>query len=151
MLPRMRTRRGYSLIELIIVLALLALAIGLAYPGARAAADGWAVRAARDATASVLASTRAAAVAHRGAELLVVQATGEVLTRTARSPRPLPRLSVTTDWGVALSSPGFAGDTVSIRYDALGLGRVASRTLRFERGASSAGITVSAYGRIRRW
>lgn len=147
----MRTRRGYSLLELIIVLALLTIAIGLAYPGARAAADGWAVRAARDATASVLASTRAAAVAHRGAEVLVVQATGDVLTRNRRSDRPLPRLSVMRDWGVTLSSSGAGGDTVSIRYDALGIGRVASRTLRFERGASSAGITVSAYGRIRQW
>lgn len=147
----MRHARGYTLLELVIVLALLALAIGLAYPAARTASDVWAVRAARDATASLLAGTRAAAIAQRGAELLVVPGAGEVLTRTRSAPRPERRLSLTRDWGVALVAPGFGGDTIAIRYDALGLGRVASRTLRFERGAAVAGITVASYGRVRRW
>jgi hypothetical protein len=37
-----------------------------------------------------------------------------------------------------------------LRYDALGLGRVASQTLLFTRGRAEARLTVSAYGRIRR-
>lgn len=142
---------GQTLLELIVALALLALAIGLAYPATRRAADVWAVRGARDATASLLASTRTAAIAHRGAELLVVPASGSVLTRTRAAPQSTPRLEVAGEWGVTISSPGFGGDTISIRYDALGLGRVASRTLRFERGSASGGITVAAYGRVRRW
>jgi prepilin-type N-terminal cleavage/methylation domain-containing protein len=147
----MRKPLGYTLLELVVVLALLAIAIGLAYPATRAASDAWAVRAARDATASVLAATRAAAIAHRGAELLVVPATGDVLTRTAAAPAAEERLRIGRDWRVALSSPGFGGDTIAIRYDAIGLGRVASRTLRFERGSAAAGITIAAYGRVRRW
>lgn len=147
----MRNRSGYTLLELTVVLALLALAIGLAYPGARTAADAWAVRAARDAVASVLAGTRAAALSQRGAELLIVPETGVVLVRTGSRPRAARQLDVTRDWGVVVSSPGSSADTIAIRYDALGLGRIANRTLRFERGRSAAGITIAAYGRARRW
>lgn len=147
----MQKRGGHTLLELIVVLALLAIAIGLVYPGARAAADAWAVRGARDATASVLANTRAAALAHRGADLLVVPAHGRVLVRTARSGAPVPRLELAGDWDVTVSSPGFRGDTILVHYDAIGLGRVASRTLRFERGRAVAGLTIAAYGRVRRW
>ena len=147
----MRERRGYTLLELIVVLALLAIAIGFVYPGARAAADAWAVRAARDATAAVLAGTRAAAIAHRGADLLVVPARGSVLMRTGGAGAPQPRLEVQRDWGVTVSSPGFGGDTIVVRYDAIGLGRIANRTLRFERGRAVAGLTIAAYGRVRRW
>ena len=147
----MREPGGFTLLELVVVLALLALAIGVAYPGARAAADAWAVRAARDATASVLAGTRAAAQAQRGAELLVVVSEGRLLARSGARPEPVPRLELVRDWGVTVVSPGSSGDTVVIRYDALGLGRIANRTLRFERGRAVAGLTVSAYGRVRRW
>jgi prepilin-type N-terminal cleavage/methylation domain-containing protein len=147
----MRARRGFTLLELVVVLALLALAIGIAYPGARAASDAWAVRAARDAAASVLAGARTAAQAHRGAEVLVVVGEGRVLTRSGARPLPELRLELGRDWGVAVISPGFSGDTIVVRYDALGLGRIANRTLRFERGRATAGLTVSAYGRVRRW
>ena len=147
----MRNRSGYTLLELTVVLALLALAIGLAYPGARTAADAWAVRAARDAVASVLAGTRAAAMSQRGAELLIVPATGAVLVRTGAQPRATLELDVARDWGVVISTPGATADTIAIRYDAIGLGRIANRTLRFERGRAAAGLTVSAYGRVRRW
>lgn len=147
----MRNRPGHTLLELMVALALLALVIGLAYPAARAAADVWAVRAARDATASLLAATRVAAIAHRGAELLIVPQHGSILMRTRMDPRPRVRLVLAETWRVSVSSPGFGGDTISIRYDALGLGRVASRTLRFRRGAAAAGLTVASYGRVRRW
>ena len=146
----MRNRCGHTLLELLVVLALLAIAIGLAYPATRAVADAWAVRAARDAAAALLASTRAAAIAHRGAELLVVPADGTVLLRRAGA-APEPRLRLRDEWRVRVISPAFSGDTLVVRYDALGLGRVASRTLRFERGRAVAGLTIASYGRVRRW
>jgi prepilin-type N-terminal cleavage/methylation domain-containing protein len=147
----MRTRSGYTLLELTVVMALLALAIGIAYPGARSAADAWAVRAARDAVAATLAGTRAAALAQRGAELLIVPESGVLLVRTGMQPRPTARLELTRDWRVTVTSPGSTADTIVIRYDAIGLGRIANRTLRFERGRAVAGITIAAYGRARRW
>ena len=134
------------------MLALLALAIGLAYPAARGAADAWAVRAARDAVGAALAGARAAALTQRGAEVLLVPVDGTVLVRSGASDAaPRPTLQLQRDWRVALSSPGFSGDTIAIRYDAIGIGRIANRTLRFERGRAIAGLTVSAYGRVRAW
>lgn len=148
----MNGRRGHTLTELLIVLALLALAIGVAYPAARGAADAWAVRAARDAVGATLAGARAAALTQRGAEVLLVPADGTVSTRTGMDAAPpRPRLDLAGDWRVVLTSPGFAGDTIAIRYDAIGVGRLANRTLRFERGRAVAGLTVSAYGRVRAW
>lgn len=147
----MRGSTGYSLLELTVAMALLALAIGVAYPGARAASDAWAVRAARDAAAAVLAGTRAAALGQRGAEVLIVPEEGALLTRSVTEDTPVKRLELTDEWGVAVGSPGFGGDTIVIRYDALGIGRMANRTLRFERGRAAAGLTISAYGRVRAW
>lgn len=146
----MHGRRGHTLIELLIVLALLVLAIGLAYPAVRAASDAWAVRGARDAVAALIAGARAAALTERGAAVLLVPADGAVLTR-AGAGASRSRLQLTRDWRVAVSSPGFSGDTIVIRYDAIGIGRIANRTLRFERGRAVAGLTVSAYGRVRAW
>ena len=148
----MLQRRGYTVIELLVVLALLALALGLAYPAARRAADAWAVRAARDGVAAVIAGARAAALTARGAEVLLVTADGTVLARpTDAASAAHVRLRLLRDWNVSVNSPGFSGDTIIIRYDALGIGRIANRTLRFERGRAVAGLTISAYGRVRAW
>ncbi|HEX6589358.1 MAG TPA: prepilin-type N-terminal cleavage/methylation domain-containing protein [Longimicrobiales bacterium] len=147
----MHGHRGYTLIELLVVLALLALAIGLAYPSARAASDAWAVRAARDGVAAVLAGARASALTRRGAEVLLVPDQGVVLLRAGTAPVSPRALLHLDEWRVALTSPGFTGDTIVIRYDAIGIGRLANRTLRFERGRAVAGLTVSAYGRVRAW
>ena len=38
-----------------------------------------------------------------------------------------------------------------VRFDGLGLGQVASTTVRFRRGDAEAGLTLSSYGRVRRW
>ena len=77
---------------------------------------------------------------------------GTVLTLVGSADaRPRPHLRLAQDWRVTVSSPGFAGDTIAIRYDAIGIGRIANRTLRFERGHAVAGLTVSAYGRVRAW
>jgi hypothetical protein len=40
---------------------------------------------------------------------------------------------------------------VEIAFDALGLGRIASQTLRFRLESQEAGLTVSSFGRVRRW
>jgi len=42
-------------------------------------------------------------------------------------------------------------DTVVLRFDALGVGRMTSRTFRVRRGSAEAGLTVATYGRVRRW
>jgi len=141
-------RRGYSILELTLLLALAALLLGLAWPGARAARDAYAVRAARTETVDALARTRALAIARGGAALSaladsallhVVDAADSVHVRVDLRP-----LGVELDGGAGV-------DSFRVVYDGLGLGRVASRSIRLTRGRAEARITVSAYGRVRAW
>jgi hypothetical protein len=59
-------------------------------------------------------------------------------------------LRLADTWGVIVAVGG-ASRPVVIDFNAIGLGVVASRTITLTRGAAQAGLSVSAYGRIRRW
>lgn len=147
--PRgMRHRPGFTLLELLIVLALSGVLLSLALPRLQHWRDRAAVRAARNEIAAVIATTRLAAIAHGGAVLMldsvadrcwIVLGDGE--TESALDLHRRHRVDLD------LGGTSF----VSLRYDGLGIGRVASRTVAFRRGSARAGLTVSAYGRVRRW
>lgn len=143
-----RTERpGYTLIELITVMAVLAMLLGVAVPPALRWRDAAAVRSARDEFAAGLAWTRVAAASHGGATLVLDPATGRFWTRTAG--RDAPPTDLGAQYGVHVD-PGTTGPVV-FHYDALGIGRLTNRTVRLRRGSAEAGVTVSAYGRYRRW
>lgn len=144
----MERLRGFSLLELLLVLALLGVLLGIALPSTATWRDRMAVHAAREEVAAALSWTRLAAASSGGAELVVDAATGRVWTVTheASAVRPVDlreRYGVRVDVGRA--------DTVFLRFDALGIGRIASRRIRILRGRAEAGLVVSAYGRVRRW
>jgi type II secretory pathway pseudopilin PulG len=144
----MRTRRaGQSLIELVFTASILAVLLGLAAPPARLTLDTAAVRAARDALAGRLAVTRAAAIARGGATLEVHAATGMVRIRDAQGRQVGDDLDL-AGYRVDIGT-GAAHDPVLIRFDALGIGRMAGRTFVITRGRAEARLTVSAYGRWR--
>ena len=142
----MRNRMGTSLIELMVVLALLGLLLGIAAPPASRWRDVLAVRAARDELASGLAMTRARATATGGAALFLDASNGVFWIATGRGAGAVT--DVGRRYGVSIEG---ADGVVEIRYDALGIGRLANRTLRFRRGRAESGLAVSAYGRVRRW
>jgi len=133
-----------------VVLALLALLLGAAAPALGGALDGYAVRVARDGLAAELARTRMAAVSHGGAELVVDPAAGRawIVTRAGDTIRGAV-LGEGLD--IQVTPDGAAGGAVAIRFDGLGVGRLASRTVRFRRGRAEAGLTISSYGRVRAW
>ena len=145
--PRGMPVRGYSLLELLIVLSISAVLLAAVAPPFARWRDGAAVRAAREEIASAFAYTRLAAAAHGGAELLIDPVTARVATRTGGQWRD--SIDLGHRYGVRISL-GAATPAV-FRYDALGIGRATSRTIRVERGGVVAGVTVSAYGRYRRW
>ncbi len=41
--------------------------------------------------------------------------------------------------------------SLRLRYDGLGIGRIANSTIRLQRGTAEAGLSISAYGRVRTW
>ncbi|HSH46570.1 MAG TPA: prepilin-type N-terminal cleavage/methylation domain-containing protein [Longimicrobiales bacterium] len=137
---------GFSLLELIVVLGLLATLLGAALPPALRWRDALAVRAARDEVVSALAWTRVAAVARGGARLVIEPSSGRVRTETAGAARI--HVDLARRYGVSLEGERA---TIEIGYDALGIGRGANRTLILRRGAARASVIVSLYGRVRAW
>lgn len=144
----METRAGYTLVELLLVLSLSALLAGAAASSLARWRDAAAVRAAREELAGALAWTRLTALTHGGASLRVDPASARIRVVTARGPAR-PEVDLAARFGVTLEAG--RGDPFELRYDGLGLGRGTSRTFTLRRGTRRAGLTVSWYGRYRRW
>ena len=139
---------GYTLLETMAALALLCVVLGIALPPVARWRDDAAVRAARDEIAAELAAARMAAVARGGAGLVVDPVTGRVWVVSGAG-RAGEAIDVAGRYGVRLRVG--PGGPVLIAYDALGIGRLGSRTIEVRRGRAAGGLTVSAYGRVRRW
>jgi len=140
-----RSQGAFTLPELLVVLVVLAVAFGLALPVAGSMLDRWAVRSARDQALALLHRTRMEARLSGGARLELASDPVEL--------RITVDDSLVTRWrgagGVTLDLPGGRGEDV-LRFDALGLGIVTSRTLRFRRGRAESRLVVSSRGRGRR-
>ncbi|MGD8276574.1 MAG: hypothetical protein PVH00_01050 [Gemmatimonadota bacterium] len=146
-----RLRAGASLAELVLSLAILGCAAAIATPRLTGARDEYAVRAARDAAAALVDRARLLAQLRGSARLDVDPARSEIRVESPiGSPMATP-LRSGAEWGAALTVAGGRPGTVSLDFDAHGLGRLANRTLRFRRGDREARLTLSTYGRVRRW
>lgn len=141
---------GVTLIELAIALVVIGVLLGTgAVPFARAL-DRYAVRGARDALAAGLAHARATAIASGGAELVIDLRAARYRVHIAGG-STAPPVDLRAQYRVVVSADGQAADSIAFRFDALGIGRMTSRTIRFRRGRAEAGLTVATYGRVRRW
>lgn len=156
-------RPGTTLIELAIVLTLIAILLTVATPPLRRGADAVAARGARDALAAAVAQTRALAVARGGAALIVdPDRTRYRIEAPPGQPTAPPvdlgaryRVRLTLDDGSAVGGAGRSGgaarDPITLSFDPRGLGRMTNRTVHLWRGDARASLTLSAYGRPRRW
>lgn len=145
-----KARSGLTLLELLLYLCILAVLFGLAAPAAGRALDRLAVVAARDALSASLARARAAAVARGGARLVVDTEAGRCWVQAGPGIVGTP-LDLAREFRVRIVADGSAPNPVVLRFDALGIGRMTSRTFRLRRGSEEGRLTVSAYGRARRW
>jgi type II secretory pathway pseudopilin PulG len=144
---RMRHHGGYTLVELALVLLLATMLLVAATPSLLNARDVVAVRAARAELIAAAATARSAAVLNGGAMLLIdvasarvwIETDGGILIGEIRDLRSRHGVSCEADRAVP----------IRVRYDALGIGRLANTTVRLRRGTVLAVITVSAYGRVR--
>ena len=149
----MTTRRipGHTLPELLVVLALLAIAASMTAPRVGSGLDAYAVRAARDATAAALSQARALALARGSAVAIVDGAQGTVAVESPAGRPAGETVRVGALFHVGIDTDGAPAATVTLRFDALGIGRFSNHTLRFRRGVAAAHLTLSSYGRPRRW
>jgi Tfp pilus assembly protein FimT len=142
-------RTAHTLVELLTALLLTAILLAIAMPRVSAWRDAAAARAARDELAARLAWTRIAAASHGGAALVLdipaARYRVELVDGIAAHSGDLRAL-----FGVVIESTT-TQDSLVLRYDALGIGRTTGGTLRVRRGAAVAGLTITPYGRYRRW
>lgn len=140
-------RDGHTLLELCSALLLAALAGSVLLRGGRDLRDGMAVVAAREAVAGLVAEARVHAVARGGA---VVRIEGGPWRASAEAGDSVLRsVALEEELGVLVTLT--RGRTATeLRFDALGLGQVASETVRFRRGDVERALVISGYGRVRR-
>jgi len=146
-----RRRAGTSLAELVLSLAILSCAAAFATPRLVGARDEYAVRAARDAAAALVDRARLLAQLRGSARLQIDPARSEIRVEAPIGSPVASPLRSATEWGAVISVAGSRPGMVSLDFDAHGLGRLANRTLRFRRGGREARLTLSTYGRVRRW
>jgi len=143
-------RNGSSLTDLIVTLALLAIVLAIGAPRLQGARDAYATRAARDAAAAVVERARVLAAARGTARLIVEPAAGTLALESPVGAPARATLAIHDAFGVALSVDGHTVTRVTLDFNALGLGVVANRTLRFRRGGAESVLILSMHGRGRR-
>jgi len=139
--------RGYTLIELTFVLLLTGLAASSLAPAARRYRDRAAVLAAREAVVGLLAEARLAAVERGSGRVSLTPDPWRAASIAGDS--VMRWVSLAEEFEIQLSADDAEG-AVEIRFGPLGLGQVASHTLRFRRGSQVAELVVASYGRVRR-
>lgn len=142
---------GTTLIELVFVLTLIAILAGIGVPPLRRAADAVGARSARDALAASVARARALAVARGGAELIVDARAGSFWIESPSGRAVGEPVDLAARFRVQLHVEGAADEPVALVFDGRGLGRMTNRTFEVRRGSARARLTLSAYGRPRRW
>jgi hypothetical protein len=138
--------RGYTLLETVTVLVLLGTITAALTPAFRHYGDTAAVVAARESVVGLITRARVAATG-AGGSTVHLRATPSIAWLSVggvdvEAERLEHELGVVVDLG--------GRDEVVLSFDALGIGRVASATLRFKRGRSERTLVVAAYGRVRR-
>jgi len=139
-------RSGVTLFELLVALAIGSVTLSLTLPRARRGEDRLAVRSAQTALAHAVRTARAAAERSGSAEVVVQLDSATV--RLVRPGRSELRLSLGTDFGVSIRSGTRGTGEARFRFDRLGVGRFASRSLTVRRGQATRQVVISSYGRV---
>jgi len=140
-------RRGYTLIELSLVLVLAGVTCLSLLSTARRLRDRMAVVAAREAVAGLFARARVDAILTGGSAVHVQSVPSRAWMEGAQG--AFSSVELATDLSVTVTLGG-GRSSADMQYDALGIGRVASETMTFHRGRQQAQLIVSGYGRVRR-
>ncbi|MEM7417444.1 MAG: GspH/FimT family pseudopilin [Gemmatimonadota bacterium] len=136
--------RGYTVVELVAVLTLLATLLGLSIPPISAWRDRASVDSAAAELRSLLREARSRSLGV-GAEVTLsltpptaeLSVAGSTL-RTIRLTRDAP---IDVDFG--------GRQRLTLRFDAMGIGRFSAATIRYRFGSATRRVIVSSWGRVR--
>jgi Tfp pilus assembly protein FimT len=136
---------GFTVLELATVLLLMGFSLANLLPVAHRQLDRMAVLAAREEVAGLFNQARFEAVALGRATLQLNSVTAS--TTLFAGGEVVGHVALMEEYRVTLTLSRDRSET-EITFDPLGLGRVASQTLRFSRGEAEAGLVVSSLGRV---
>ena len=139
---------GATMVELLVLMAVMGVLCTIGTVSVARTLDRVAVLTARDGLAAHVAEARALALA-RGSALVVVDPT----TSSSRIESPegvSAGRSLHLVRGTRLTIDG-RSDPVMLEFDGRGVGVLAGRTFRIRRNGAEARLTLSSYGRPRRW
>lgn len=140
------TRGGVTLPELLIALSFMGILVTIALPNLQNGLDALTARAARETAFALFSRARVIALQNGGATIELNALNDMITLRSASGEIHHEQFFTSADLVLDDSDA-----TVVLRYDAHGLGRMMSRTLRFRARSAIAGLTVSSFGRVRRW
>ena len=144
--PRQSRRvAAFTILEMVVALALAGVLVGISLPAGRGLLDRWAVGAERDRALAALHRVRVEARIRDGATLAVDGRTGVLTARAGDS--ILWSRGDGSRSGVRITRPDGAPVVDTLDFDAWGLGVVTSRTLVFRRGQAEARLVISSRGR----
>jgi type II secretory pathway pseudopilin PulG len=136
---------GFTVLEITAVILLMGLFLGTLVPAARRQLDRFAVLGAREEMAGLFHRARSLAVAFGGAKLHLDSDSASATLFAGGE--EVDHVAFMEEYRVSL---GLSNDRTEadLNFDPLGLGRVASQTLRLFRGEAEAGLVVSSFGRV---
>lgn len=140
----MAPRTGATLYELLIALSLIGVLLSIAFPNMRSSLDALNARAAREAAFALFSRARVMALQQGGANIMIDARGDRIRISTGQTSYE----QFFRDADLVIEG---REDTVTLRYDAHGLGRMMSRTVTFKARSKTAGLTISSFGRVRRW
>ena len=128
-------------------MTLLGLVLGKVLPAGKQLLDRMAVLGAREEAVGLFHRARMEAVARGGVGLVVETSPPAMRIVAGLSSSAVEEVAFGNGVELTLSRDRAA---VELTFDAMGLGRVASQTLRFSRGSAQAELVVSSFGRVTR-
>ncbi len=139
--------RGFSILELVVALTLIAVGVSLLLPAARRIDERLSVVAAREELVGLIIRARGLARLHGEAALVLETGPAKAWISAGDTIREIIDLRELHQADLFISGGRASAE---LRFDGLGLGRMAARSMTLRRGRALARLVVSAYGRIRR-
>jgi prepilin-type N-terminal cleavage/methylation domain-containing protein len=140
-------RNGFSLVELVCALALMALGVSLLLPAAQRVEERLSVVAAREELVALITLARSQALSHGGAVVFLEQNPPKAWVVAGGVNQASVDLSILHRAELVLSG---GRPRAVLRFDGVGLGQMTANAVTLRRGTALARLVVSAYGRVRR-
>ena len=145
----MRTRPGFTLLDLVLALSIMGLVGAIALPRLKAPASGLQVRSARQATSEMIVVARSVAI-QTGSESRFIRSgnTVRVVVDSNGTWVSLAAKNLNTDYGVTYGVSAGGRDTLRFDPRGMAIGLTGAQWIRFSRDAVIDSVCVNRMGKV---